>query len=55
LSEDLFGHPIFFHSLQVTQSTYPLPLYPFHYQPIILLFIYYIYIFIYSFIHSFAL
>ena len=31
LSEDLFGHPILLHSLQVTQSTYPLPLYPFYY------------------------
>jgi len=30
LSEDLFGHPIL-HSLQVTQPTYPLPLYPFYY------------------------
>jgi len=29
LNEDLFGHPILFHSLQVTQPTYPLPLYPF--------------------------
>ena len=29
LSEDLFGHPILLHSLQVTQPTYPLPLYPF--------------------------
>jgi hypothetical protein len=26
LSEDLFGHPILLHSLQVTQPTYPLPL-----------------------------
>jgi hypothetical protein len=31
LSEDLFGHPILLHSLQVTQPTYPLPLYPFYY------------------------
>jgi len=31
LSEDLFGHPVLLHSLQVTQSTYPLPLYPFYY------------------------
>jgi len=30
LSEDLFGHPILLHSLQVTQPTYPLPLYPFY-------------------------
>ena len=29
LSEDLFGQPIPLHSLQVTQPTYPLPLYPF--------------------------
>jgi hypothetical protein len=25
LSEDLFGHPILLHSLQVTQPNYPLP------------------------------
>ena len=31
LSEDLFGHPILLHSLQVTQPNYPLPLYPFYY------------------------
>ena len=31
LSEDLFGHPILLHSLQVTQPTYSLPLYPFYY------------------------
>jgi hypothetical protein len=31
LSEDFFGHPILLHSLQVTQPTYPLPLYPFYY------------------------
>ena len=31
LHEDLFGHPILLHSLQVTQPTYPLPLYPFYY------------------------
>ena len=31
LSEDHFGHPILLHSLQVTQPTYPLPLYPFYY------------------------
>ena len=31
LSEDLFGHPILFRSLQVTQPTYLLPLYPFYY------------------------
>jgi hypothetical protein len=31
LSEDLSGHPILLHSLQVTQPTYPLPLYPFYY------------------------
>jgi len=31
LSEGLFGQPIFLHSLQVTQPTYPLPLYPFYY------------------------
>jgi hypothetical protein len=30
LSEDRFGHPVL-HSLQVTQPTYPLPLYPFYY------------------------
>jgi hypothetical protein len=30
LSEDLFGHPILLHSLQVTQPTYPLPYYPFY-------------------------
>jgi hypothetical protein len=29
LSEDLLEHPILLHSLQVTQPTYPLPLYPF--------------------------
>jgi len=29
LSEDLFGLPILLHSLQVTQLTYPLLLYPF--------------------------
>ena len=31
LSEDLFGHPILLHSVNVTQPTYPLPLYPFYY------------------------
>ena len=31
LSEDLFGNPILLHSLQVTQPTYPLPLYSFYY------------------------
>jgi hypothetical protein len=31
LSEDLFGHLILLHSLQVTQPTYPLLLYPFYY------------------------
>ena len=31
LSEDLFGHPVLLHSLQVTQPTYSLPLYPFYY------------------------
>ena len=31
LSEDHFGRSILLHSLQVTQSTYPLPLYPFYY------------------------
>jgi hypothetical protein len=31
LSEDLFGYPVLLLSLQVTQSTYPLPLYPFYY------------------------
>jgi hypothetical protein len=31
LSDDLFGHPILLHSLQVTQPTYSLPLYPFYY------------------------
>ena len=31
LSENLFGHPILLHSLQVTQPTYTLPLYPFYY------------------------
>jgi len=31
LSEDFFGHPILLHSLQVTQPTYPLPLYLFYY------------------------
>jgi hypothetical protein len=30
-SENLFGHPILLHSLQVTQSTYALPLYSFYY------------------------
>jgi hypothetical protein len=30
LNEDLFGHPILLHSLQVTQPTYPLPLHPFY-------------------------
>ena len=30
LSEDLFGYLILLHSLQVTQPTYPLPLYPFY-------------------------
>jgi hypothetical protein len=30
LSEDLFGHPVLLHSLQVTQPAYPLPLYPFY-------------------------
>jgi hypothetical protein len=30
LSEDLFGHPILLHSLQVTQPTYPLLVYPFY-------------------------
>jgi hypothetical protein len=30
LSEDLFGHHILLHSLQVTQPTYPLPLYQFY-------------------------
>jgi hypothetical protein len=30
-SVDLFGHPILLHSFQVTQPTYPLPLYPFYY------------------------
>jgi len=29
LNEDLFGPPILLHSLQVTQPTYPLPLYHF--------------------------
>jgi len=28
LSEDLLGHPILLHSLQVTQPTYPLPFAP---------------------------
>ena len=32
LSEGLFGHAILLHSLQVTQPTYPLPLYPFYYS-----------------------
>jgi hypothetical protein len=27
LSEDLFVHPVLLHSLQVTQPTYPLPLF----------------------------
>jgi hypothetical protein len=31
LSEDLFGHSILLHSLQVTQLTYLLPLYAFYY------------------------
>jgi hypothetical protein len=31
LNVDPFGHPILLHSLQVTQPTYPLPLYPFYY------------------------
>ena len=31
LSEDVFGHPILLHSLQVTKPAYPLPLYPFYY------------------------
>ena len=31
LSEDLFGHPILLHSLQVTQPAYPLLLYLFYY------------------------
>jgi hypothetical protein len=31
LSEDLFGHPILLHSLQLIQSNYLLPLYPFYY------------------------
>jgi hypothetical protein len=31
LSEDIFGHPTLLHSLQVTQPTCPLPLYPFYY------------------------
>jgi len=31
LSEDLFGHPVLLHSLQVTQPTYSLPLYQFYY------------------------
>jgi hypothetical protein len=31
LCADLFGHPILLHSLQVTQSIYPLSLYPFYY------------------------
>jgi hypothetical protein len=31
LSGDLFGHPILLHSLQMTQLSYPLPLYPFYY------------------------
>jgi len=30
-SEDFFGNPLLLHSLQVTQPTYPLPLYPFYY------------------------
>jgi hypothetical protein len=30
-SDGLFGHPILLHSLQVSQPTYPLPLYPFYY------------------------
>ena len=32
LSEDLFGHPILLHSLQVTKPTYPLPFYPLHWS-----------------------
>jgi hypothetical protein len=39
LNEDLFGHLVLLHSLQVTQPAYPLPLYPFYY--------------IFSFIHLF--
>jgi hypothetical protein len=31
LSEDLSAHPILLHSLQVTQPTYFVPLYPFYY------------------------
>jgi hypothetical protein len=31
LSEDLFGHPILLHFLQVAQLTYPMPLHPFYY------------------------
>ena len=31
LSEDLFGPPVFLHSVQVTQPAYPLPLYLFYY------------------------
>ena len=31
LTEDLFEHPILLHSLQMTQTAYPLPLYPFYY------------------------
>jgi hypothetical protein len=31
LSEDLFGHPILLYSLQVTEPTYSLPLYPLYY------------------------
>jgi hypothetical protein len=31
LNEDLFGHPVILHSLQMTQPTYFLPLYPFYY------------------------
>jgi len=30
-SEYIFGHPIVLHSLEVTQPTYPLSLYPFYY------------------------
>jgi hypothetical protein len=31
LSEDLLGHPFLLHSLQVTQPTYTLPIFPFYY------------------------
>jgi hypothetical protein len=37
LCEDLFGHPILLHSLQMTQSAYPLPLY--RYTAIFILFL----------------